>query len=219
MKLKLLALFWCCVLSAAAGTWTDALSRMPLPPNTVLSRDNCMRVVLEAFKSNGTVRAIAFLPGVSDDFYLLNREKPKLNAKASNLAEAIGVLTNLTDVRATFRDGLLLLHLACESVDVRITVKSERQAAKLKDGSSVHHVFWLDRHWDKVQPQLGSAIKIRIVPGTGSKDAWHFARCNVVGWNLNPWDLVTVTGLSSGTSVAIENRRVVFSASVSRRTG
>jgi hypothetical protein len=110
----------------------------------------------------------------------------------------------------------LLLHLDREPIDPRITVKSERQAAKLTDGLLVPKIYWLDRHWDKVQPEISSATKVRVVPGTGSKDAWHFARCNVAGWNLSPWDLVTLTTLSSGTRAAIESRRVVFSGQATR---
>ena len=210
MKLSLFALLSFCALSASAESWATVLSYMPLPPNTLLNRDNSMRIVLEAFQSNATVRAIAFLPGVSDDFYLLSRDKPELKANASNLAEAIGVFTNSTDVRVTFRDGLLLLHLDREPVDARIRVKSERQAAKLTEGLAVPRIYWLDRHWDKVQPEVSSATKMRVLPGTGSKDAWHFARCNMAGWNLSPLDLVTLTTLSSGTRATVESRRIVF---------
>jgi len=200
--------------SLRAETWIDALSRMPLPPNTVLDRGNCIRGVLEAFQSNSTVRALVFLPAVSDDFYLVSRNKAQLNARPANLAEAIGALTNLTDVRASFQDGLLLLHLKGEPAEPAVAVKSERQAAKLKAASSIDRILWIDRHWDKVRPDLGSATKMRVVPGGGSKDAWHFARCNVAACNVSPWNLIVLTGLSSGARVSVESRRITFATRV-----
>src|SRR5881628_1755780 len=170
--------------AGAPETWTETLSRMPLPPNTILNRDNCMRLMLEGFQSNATVRGLVFLPGVSDDFYLISRDKPKLNATTANLAAAIGALTNGTDVRATFHDGLLVLHLRGEAIEPAVVIKSERNAAKLKLACSTNRVLWIDRHWDKVQPELSSAIGMRVVPGVGSKDAWHFARHNLAAWNV-----------------------------------
>jgi hypothetical protein len=201
-------------LSSPAETWMDALGHMPLPPNTVFNRDNCIRGVLEAFQSNSTVRAIVFLPAVSDDFYLVNRNRTQLNARPANLGEAIGALTNLTDVRATFREGLLLLHLKGEPVEPGVTIKSERQAERLRTNSSIARVLWIDRHWNRVQPELASATKMRVVPAGGSKDAWHFARCNVVAYTANAWDLVMVASLSSGTRMSVESRRITFATRV-----
>jgi hypothetical protein len=211
-----------CVLAALpsrAETWMDALRRMTLPPDTVLNRENCIRGLLEAFQSNSTVQAIAILPGVSDDFYLVNRNKARLDARPTNIGEAICALTNLTGVRATFREGLLLLHLEGEPIEAAVTVKSERQAAKLKGAPSIDRVLWIDRHWSKVQPELASVTKMRVVPVDGSKDAWHFARCNVAAWNVNPWNLITLAGVTSGARVWVQSDGMIMGGRITFRRG
>src|SRR6187402_870208 len=107
-----IVLWWCvglCLSFGAEQTWQSALARMPLPsPAPLLNRDNAVCVLLESFRSNAIVKALAVLPGVSDDFYLVNRDKPKLDLRATNLLEAIIALTNATTVRATFRAPFLL---------------------------------------------------------------------------------------------------------------
>jgi hypothetical protein len=108
VKIFFAGLLFCGI--AGAQTWTEALGQMPLPAETALNRDNCMRVMLGAFRSNETVRALVFLPAVSDDFYLVNRHRA-LNLRANNLWDGIRQLTNSTEVRVGSTNQIVLLHV------------------------------------------------------------------------------------------------------------
>src|SRR5882762_3956273 len=87
----------------AQESWQATLRAMPLIQDALLNRDNCLPILLRAFQSNSVIKAMICLPAVSDDFYLINRDQPKLNLKAANLLEAIIALTNATNVRADFK--------------------------------------------------------------------------------------------------------------------
>ncbi len=116
---------------AADQTWQQVLNGMALPsPPPLLNRDNAIDVILNAFQSNGVVKGIVVLPGVVNDFYLINRDQPKLNLRAASLLEAVGGLTNATAVRATFATPFLLLHLDREPVSPLLvhTRRSDRSA-------------------------------------------------------------------------------------------
>ena len=58
----------------AGEPWQDALARMPLgvPQNGVieLNRTNCVPLMLDAFQSNGVVKALIFMPGATDELSL-----------------------------------------------------------------------------------------------------------------------------------------------------
>ena len=213
MKVLALPLF---VLGAAtwsaqvctAEPWHEPLRRMPLIPETVLNRDNCIPVLLGAFRSNHIVKALVFLPGVSDDFYLINREGPKLNIKATNLLEAITAITNATAVRITFSPPFLLLHLERDQTQPSLTIQPAADA--LKRQTHIPRASWVDMHWERVQPILEGALRVKILPAAKSEDAWHFARHNLAAWNLTDWELLSALSLTGRTKVSIERRRIMF---------
>lgn len=212
-KLLLLIIGPGCVLTSelpAQETWPQALRSMPLSAETPLNRDNCLPLLLKAFHSNQVVKALVFLPAVSDDFYLINRAQPKLNLKAANLLDAIAALTNVTAVRATFKQPLLLLHLDRDSLEPSMIIDDHRTADRLRQGSHLPHALWVDAHWEVVEPPLQSTLKMRVLPDARSMDAWHFARHNLAAWNLSDWDLLAALSLSGKTTISIEPNRLLF---------
>jgi hypothetical protein len=191
-------------------SWQSALARMPLNPVIPLNRDNCMAAVLQGFQSNALVKALVFLPAVSDDFYLINRDRPKLNITASNLLEAITALTNKTDVRATFSQGALLLHLERDRLKPLVTIQDQATAQKLSNEHHLPQVLWIDAHWERLQPRLRKELKMEVLPTAKSSDAWHFARHNLAGWGLTDRELINLLSITGKTSVSIQKSFLVF---------
>jgi len=183
---------------------------MPLDAETALNRDNCLPILLRAFQSNAIVKALVVLPAVSDDFYLINRQQPKLNLKAANLLAAITALTNATSVRAAFHPPFLLLHLDRDELRPSILIKDAPTAEGLRHECRLPHALFIDAHWQQVQPVLRNALKMEILPDAKSVNAWHFARHNVAAWDLADWDLLAALSLTTGTTVSIPKHRLVW---------
>src|SRR5690348_1763293 len=67
------------VSSCSAETWQSALHQMPLGAQVLqLNRTNCVDVMLKAFQSNHVVKALIFMPGATDEFYMFHRAKAEL---------------------------------------------------------------------------------------------------------------------------------------------
>src|SRR5262245_33605791 len=77
----------------ASETWESALSRMPLEAGvTELSRTNCVEVMLKAFQSNDFVKALIFMPGATDEFYMFKRARAQLTNASPTLLDAVSAL-------------------------------------------------------------------------------------------------------------------------------
>ena len=175
-----------------------------------IERDNAIRRILEGLQSNTTVKAIIVLPAVSDDLYLINRDKPKLGLRATNLADAIKKLTNATEVRVTFQPPFLLLHRDEDFLTPQLTIKDAGAIERLKGESRLPRVLFCDAHWQQLRTLLNKKLRPSILPWSKSDDAWHFARHNLAGWNLTDWELLTAVSLTGKTRIIIEKRRVIF---------
>ena len=193
-----------------AGAWQDALRAMPLRAAATLNRDNFMPLLLRAFQSNEVVKGLIFLPAVSDDFYLINRDQAKLNITAGNLLEAITALTNATAVRATFRHPFLLLHQDRDELVPNVIRNHKPAASSLKQEHHLPYVLWVDAHWQRVQPYLRECLKMKVLPEAQSEDAWHFARHNIAGWNLADSQVLAALSLAGKTTVSVEKNRILF---------
>ena len=195
----------------ADENWETALSRMPLDTNPApLNRDNCMPLMLGAFQSNAVIKALIFLPAVADDFYLLNRDQPKLNIRAANLREAVVALTNATAVRASFRFPFLLLHLQRDNLEPIFVIRHAATAIRLKEKCHLPQVLFNDRHWERVQPLLEQGMGVKVLPAAISEDAWHFNRHNLAGSNLTDWEVLSALSLAGKTSFTVGRDRIVF---------
>src|SRR5712675_1731474 len=83
------------VARCAPETWESALGHMPLGTNvTQLNRTNCVDTMLRAFQSNQTVKALIFMPGATDEFYMFRRARADLTNAHPTLLDAICSLTN-----------------------------------------------------------------------------------------------------------------------------
>lgn len=203
---------WLGVLTAfGQAGWQETLAGMPLPGGAnPIERNNVIRRLLEGLQSNDVVRAIVVLPAVSDDLYLINRDKPALNLRATNLWQAVVALTNATEIRATFRPPFLLIHRDDDALDAQFTVKDAGAAQRLKSESRLSRALFCDTHWEKVRPVLNKALRPGIHPWGTSRGAWHFARHNLAAWRVSDWEVLVAVSLTGKSAFTVEKRRVTF---------
>lgn len=184
----------------ASDSWESALGRMPLDSGaTELTRTNCVDVMLKAFQSNDVVKALIFMPGATDEFYMFKRAKAELTNASPTLLDAVSALTNQTFIRATFQPPFLLLHSDEDPLELSITVESESATEKLKRTRFVAHGVYNDRDWDFIQPILRDCVKADIKPWRYSKASWHFYRHSFAAWNLNGWEALETVALAGKT--------------------
>jgi hypothetical protein len=200
-----------------APSWEEALRAMPLPTDApLLNRDNAVSVLLHAFRSNDTVKALLVLPEVADDFYLINRDKPRLDLRATNLLDALTKLTNATALRLTWNKPLLLVHLAGDRLEPSIVVEDAATADLLKQQPALKQGVFVDTHWERLQPRLAADLQRKVRPAPDSQDAWHFARHNFAAWNLTGWELLSAGSLAGNTTVTVQKSSIVFKERSSR---
>jgi hypothetical protein len=211
------ALPWlvCCLLRAslsAQPSWPETLKTMPLPEQAPpLDREHAMSVMLQAFRSNDMVKALIFLPGVADDFYLVNRNQPKLNVRARTLAEAVTVLTNATDVRVTFSPPFLLLHLDRDHLEPNLAIRHNVTADRLRRQHHLSHRIFCDQPWPTVQPILKATFGLNVLPKAASDDAGHLYRLNLAGWDLSDWEWLQAVCLATRAELLVQRNKVLFS--------
>jgi hypothetical protein len=169
-----------------AEEWQEPLSQMPLlTTSKELNRTNCVEVFLSSFQSNGVVKALVFMPGATDEFYLFRRARAVLMSQHPSLLEAVDALTNRTFIRATFRPPYLLLHTQEDSLEPLNTIQDEDTAQRLRQKIRVNQLSCNDRDWDFLQPILKQRLKIALRPWRYSSDSWHFYRHSFIACGIN----------------------------------
>ena len=193
--------------STEAASWQDALATMPFPaPVHELNRTNCVDLVLHAFQSNEVVKALIFMPGATDEFYMFRRAKAVLTNMSPTLLDAVIALTNQTFIRATFHAPLLLLHTDEDPLDPLITIEHEPTAARLRQISFLNHALYNDRDWDYLQPILAKQLKADVWPWRHMYDTWHFYRHSFAGWNLTGWEALQAVALAGKTRFTVAKK-------------
>ena len=188
----------------AEDNWQTVLSRMPLQPAiTQLNRTNCVAVMLGSFESNAVVKALIFMPGATDEFYMFHRGEARLASAFPTLLDALVALTNQTRIRATFQAPFLLLHTEVDPLETQITVRHQPAFDKLARTKFLPCVFFNDQPWDSIQPLLKKTIGGDVRPWRDSGDAYHFYRVAFKGWNLTSLEMIEATALASRTSITI----------------
>jgi hypothetical protein len=194
----------------AAETWPDALAGMPLGAAVrELNETNCVPVMLQAFRSNQVVKALIFLPGATDEFYLLHRARAQLTDAQPSLLDAVFALTNQTRIQATFEPPLLLLRTAADPVTPKIQIESPPTVQKLKL-RLLPKAFCVDRDWDFVQPLLRWPLKVEVKPWQHSIDSYHFYRHNFAAFGLNGWQALSAAALAGKTQFTVRHNQVIF---------
>jgi hypothetical protein len=184
---------------------------MPLGANVAqLDQRNCIRLLLGAFQSNAVVKAIIFMPGATDEFYLFRRAKAALTNSAPSLLDAVCALTNQTQIRATFHAPFLLLHSDMDPLDLVIRIENQAAAERLKKTPFLSHLLCFDWDWDSLQPLLKRSLDLDVQPWRNSPKSWHFYRPCFAAWNLTGWEALEAAALAGKTRFTLRHRAKVF---------
>jgi hypothetical protein len=197
----------------ATDCWQDALARMPLEKDVShLSHTNCIRAMLDAFRSNQVVKALIFMPGATDEFYMFKRAHADLTNSAPSLLDALVALTNQTVIRATFQPPLLLLHTAEDPLEPVMVIEHAPTAEKLRQARFLPYLLTNDRDWDFLQPKLRWGLKIDVRPWSRSQDSWHFYRHSFAAWDLNGLEALQTAALAGKSRLVVRRKQVEFEA-------
>jgi len=197
--------------SQAEADWSTALKDIPLQRlNSQLDRTNCVELILKSFRSNSVVKGIVFLPGATDELYLTHRVQPRLTTPTPSLLESIHSVTNGGFIRATFRPPFLLLHTDSDPLEPRIAEELGAVLPSFPQNGTAPDLFYIDRDWDKIQPDLRRWLGVPVVPASGSRESWHFYRHHVRGFQLSGRELLEAICLSGKTQATINRHGGLF---------
>ena len=197
-------LAWLATTAFADEGWQNALSKMPLGTNVAeLNRTNCVPLMLNAFQSNGVVKALIFMPGATDEIYFFRRAHATLTNSNPSLLDAVAALTNQTYIQATFQPPLLLLHTTEDSLAGFATVKNESTAVKLRERLVPDRVLFNDADWDVVRPVLNKKLSVGLRPFSGAPETWHFYRHSFVACGVTEWEMLESIALADKTTFTV----------------
>lgn len=209
MGLALLLCVACWAKAWGQSSWAEALASMPLTNVAVIDRTNGIQAMLNAFRSNGVVKGLVFMPGATDEFYMFKRVRAVLPFPSPTLLTAVQALTNQTLLRVSYRPPLLLLHTREDFLDPLIEVKHAKTVETLKQAKFAPQVNYWDRDWDAIYPQL-SGLGVKVWPPMQSYDSWHFYRHSFAAWNLSGWEALQATALAGKSRIKVSKGRVRF---------
>jgi len=198
--------------ASAADNWPEILNRMPLAKTnvTLLERGNCVPLLLRAFRSNDVVKALVFMPGATDEFYMFRRARATLTKASPTLWDAVQALTNQTFIRVTFHPPLLVMHTDEDPLEPLFVFDDTATTEKLKTTPFRKYAYYNDIDWDHLMPDLRRATHLTILPRTRTTDSWHFFRHCIAGWNLTDWEMLQAVALSGKETIRFETKRLVF---------
>jgi hypothetical protein len=206
----LLTLTWQSALFGAEA-WPEVLAAMPLRSNVPeLNRTNCVDLFLRSFQSNDVVKALIFMPGATDEFYLFRRAKAVLSTQNPNLSDAISALTNQTFIRATFRPPYLLLHTVEDSIEPDNSIQDQNTAQRLRQKTLLPHLSCNDKDWDFLQPVLKQYLKIALRPWRYSSNSWHFYRHSFAVWDIDGLQALEVAAYAGKSKFILGRKEASF---------
>lgn len=212
--MKKLILFFAAGLAgfaAAAAGWQEVIAHMPLAPGVVLlNRTNAVEVMLRAFQSNDTVKALIFMPGATDEFYMFRRAEAQLTNAASTLLDAVLALTNQTHIRATFRPPALLLHTTEDPLDPLSEIKNPATAKRLQRSPCAPLLAYNDCDWNFMYGAISKRLGAKLKPDHGSSDSRHFYRHSFAGWNLTGWETLEALARAGKSRFTVCRNEVTF---------
>ena len=202
---SVLCLLWLSSAGSLEGeTWQEALSRMPLRASAgEFNRTNCLPLMLNAFQSNGVVKAVIFMPGATDELDFFRRARPVLAIDHASLLDAVAALTNQTHIQATFQPPLLLLHTTEDPLNVIADVEDESTAAKLRKRIEGDRVLLIDADWSGVRTALKGKLGVGLRPFPNALDTWHFYRHNFVACGATDWEMLETLALAGKTTFTV----------------
>lgn len=190
--------------ASADESWQSALSQMPLGTNVIeLNRTNCVPLMLNAFQSNGVVKAVVFMPGATDEFYFFRRAHATLTNSNLSLLDAVTALTNQTYIQVTFQPPLLLLHTTEDALDGFVTVKHESTTTKLRQRIVPDRLVFNDTDWGHLKSVLNKKLSIWLQPDPDDPETFHFYRHSFAACGVTQWELLESIALAGKTTFTV----------------
>jgi len=197
-------LAWLATTALADENWQSALSEMPLGANvTELNRTNCVPLMLNAFQSNGVVKALVFMPGATDEFYFFRRADATFTNSNLSLLDAVVALTNQTYIQATFQPPLLLLHTTEDALDGFAIVKNKSTAAKLRQRLVPDRVIFNDADWDNLRLVVNKKLSVGLRPWPDDPETFHFYRHSFAACGVTQWEMLETIALAGKTTFTV----------------
>jgi len=202
---------FCASADHAENSWRTVLSKMRLREAPLeLNRTNAVQTVLSAFQANDLVKAIVFMPGATDEFYLFRRARAQLTNGNPSLLDAITALTNQTFIHATFRAPFLLLHTDEDPLTLNNTLADQETGERLQRHVVIGHLSCNDWDWDRLQPLLKHSLKIALRPWHNSTDSWHFYRHSFAAWNIDGLQALELAALAGKSRFVLRRKEARF---------
>ena len=173
--------------------------------------------MLNAFQSNGVVKALIFMPGATDELYFFRRAHATLTNANLSLLDAVTALTNQTHIQAAFLPPLLVLYTTEDSLDMIATVKNESTATKLHERLVPGHVLLEDADWGVVRGTLKRKLSVGLRPIESALASWHFYRHNFAACGVTDWEMLETLALAGKTKFTVNWLTVNFQPD--RRSG
>jgi hypothetical protein len=191
--------------SALAGeSWQDVLAQMPLAAGvTNLTRTNAIPAMLNAFQSNGVVKALIFMPAAADEFVYYRRAHATLTNAQPSLADAIVALTHQTYIQVEFRPPFLLLYTTQDTQGSIVTIKSKSATARLQARIVHGRMIFCDSNWDYTRRAVARKLSVTMLPFADAPDSWHIWPNNFAGYDLTQWELLEAVALSDKTTFTL----------------
>jgi hypothetical protein len=194
-----------------AESWPEVLARMPLRGHvTYLNRTNCAEILLPAFQSNTTVKAIIFMPGSTDELYFFRRAQAVLTNQNPTLLDALVALTNQTHIRVVFKPPFVLLHSEEDVLDLQIDLQHAPTKEKLQKKDTRQHWVFYDQDWDALRKTIKGQISPIIWPGPYANESRHFYRNTFSTWNLTGWETLEAAAYAARARIIVRRHSVVF---------
>ncbi len=196
----------------AAEPWEAPLGAMSLGVTSaiVLDQKNCVDVMLRALQPNDVVKALVFMPGATDEFYMFHRARATVTNLMPSLLDAVVALTNQTHIRVTFRPPLLILHTDEDPLEPLIEIKDAATAEKVRLTVLSRNGVYNDMDWDHLLPVIKKTYRVTIRPSYHSLDSWHFFRHSFAAWNLGGWEALEAISMAGKERIRIEKKRLIF---------
>lgn len=214
MTMLRVLLIACCIAattSLRAESWIEILARMPLRGKVShLNYSNCAEVLLPAFQSNATVKALIFMPGSTDELYFFRRAQAVLTNQNPTLLDALAALTNQTQIRVAFKPPYILLHSSEDLLDLEINLQNPATKEKLQKKNTMRHWLFYDQDWDALRKTIKGQIGPIIWPGPNADDSRHFYRNTFSAWNLTAWETIEAAAYAARARITVRRHSIVF---------
>jgi hypothetical protein len=197
------------LISTRAQDFHESLAQTPFSKTQFQAHQTePVQFILNAFRPTPEMRAVVLMPAASDQLYFFNWGRIELPPNPT-LLDALNALTNKAQLTYTFVAPFLLIHLQRDTTTDPLTLTAD-VPQKFHQRKKYGRVFYLDRPYDRILPDLKKITGLKSFPDQRSPASWHYYRLSFVAYNPTAAELLRAIAYGTKTSVHVEKRRVLF---------